>query len=68
MGTPVDTPRKSLRIDGVSEKSPIRDRVPIAYDHIREDDKFWEKQIWQIIDVREKMNLPSNTTWKMRQA
>ncbi len=58
VGTPVDTPRKSLRIDGVSEKSPIRDRVPIAYDHIREDDKFWEKQIWQIIDVREKMNLP----------
>ncbi|MGE7777926.1 gliding motility protein GldN [Chitinophaga sp. NPDC101104] len=58
VGTPVDTPRKSLRVDGVSEKSPIRDRVPIAYDHIREDDKFWEKQIWQIIDVREKMNLP----------
>lgn len=58
VGTPVDTPRKSLRIDGVSEKSPIRDRVPIAYDHIREDDKFWEKQIWQVIDVREKMNLP----------
>ncbi|MGX5818372.1 type IX secretion system ring protein PorN/GldN [Chitinophaga lutea] len=58
VGTPVDTPRKSLRIDGVSEKSPIRDRVPITYDHIREDDKFWEKQIWQVIDVREKMNLP----------
>lgn len=58
VGTAVDTPRKSLRVDGVSEKSPIRDRVPIAYDHIREDDKFWEKQIWQIIDVREKMNLP----------
>ncbi|WP_341834232.1 gliding motility protein GldN [Chitinophaga pollutisoli] len=58
VGTPVDTPRKSLRVDGVSEKSPIRDRVPIAYDHIREDDKFWEKQIWQVIDVREKMNLP----------
>lgn len=58
VGTPVDTPRKSLRVDGVSEKSPIRDRVPITYDHIREDDKFWEKQIWQVIDVREKMNIP----------
>lgn len=58
VGTPVDTPRKSLRIDGVSEKSPNRDRMPITYDHIREDDKFWEKQIWQVIDVREKMNLP----------
>lgn len=59
VGTPVsDTPRKSLRIDGVTEKSNIRDRVPIAYDHIREDDKFWEKRIWQVIDAREKMNLP----------
>lgn len=58
IGTPVDTPRRSLRIDGVSERAPNRDRVPITYDHIREDDKFWEKQIWQVIDVREKMNLP----------
>lgn len=59
VGMPVsDTPRKSLRIDGVTEKSNIRDRVPIAYDHIREDDKFWEKRIWQVIDAREKMNLP----------
>ncbi|ASZ10076.1 gliding motility protein GldN [Chitinophaga pendula] len=61
VGTPVtvtDTPRKSLRIDGVTEKNLIRERIPIAYDHIREDDKFWEKRIWQIIDIREKMNLP----------
>lgn len=58
VGTPVDTPRRSLRTDGVSERSPNRDRVPIKYDHIREDDKFWEKQIWQVIDVREKMNIP----------
>lgn len=58
VGIPVDTPRKSLRIDGVSERSPNRDRVPITYDHIREDDKFWEKEIWQVIDVREKMNIP----------
>lgn len=58
VGIPVDTPRRSLRIDGVSERSPNRDRVPITYDHIREDDKFWEKQIWQVIDVREKMNIP----------
>src|SRR5690606_19412928 len=40
VGTTVDTPRKSLRIDGVSERSPNRERVPITYDHIREDDKF----------------------------
>lgn len=58
VGTPVDTPRKSLRVDDVSERNPIRDRVPIAYDYIREDDKFWQKTLWQVIDIREKMNLP----------
>lgn len=59
VGTPVsDTPRKSLRVDGVTSKNSVRDRVPIAYDNIREDDKFWEKRVWQVIDIREKMNLP----------
>jgi gliding motility associated protien GldN len=58
IGIPVDTPRKSLRTDGISEKNFIRDRVPIAYDHIRSDDEFWEKKVWQVIDTREKMNLP----------
>jgi len=59
VGTPVvDTPRKSLRVDGVTAKNSVRDRTPIAYDNIREDDKFWEKRIWEVIDIREKMNLP----------
>ncbi|HJT74074.1 MAG TPA: hypothetical protein VJ720_08650, partial [Chitinophaga sp.] len=59
VGVPVaDTPRKSLRVDGISEKNFIKDRVPIPYDHIRSDDEFWEKKIWQVIDIREKMNLP----------
>lgn len=59
VGTPVsDTPRKSLRVDGVTSKNSVRDRIPIVYDNIREDDKFWEKRIWQVIDIREKMNLP----------
>ncbi|WP_295126772.1 gliding motility protein GldN [uncultured Chitinophaga sp.] len=53
-----DTPRKSLRVDGVVEKRLNAERTPIAYDYIREDDRFWEKKIWQVIDVREKMNLP----------
>jgi len=58
IGIPVDTPRKSQRIDGISEKNFIKDRTPIIYDHIRSDDEFWEKKIWQVIDTREKMNLP----------
>lgn len=59
VGGPVsDTPRKSLRVDGVTERNLSKERVPLAYDYIREDDKFWEKRIWQVIDVREKINLP----------
>ncbi|MFY0252790.1 gliding motility protein GldN [Chitinophaga sp. 30R24] len=54
----VDTPRKSLRVDGVVERNLARDRTPIDYDYIREDDRFWEKRVWQVIDIREKMNLP----------
>ncbi|MCK7558891.1 gliding motility protein GldN [Chitinophaga sedimenti] len=53
-----DTPRKSLRIDGVVERTLNRERIPIQYDYIREDDRFWEKRLWQVIDTREKMNLP----------
>jgi gliding motility associated protien GldN len=30
----------------------------LAYDFIHEKDVMWEKRIWRIIDVREKMNLP----------
>ncbi|HEU4551401.1 MAG TPA: gliding motility protein GldN [Chitinophaga sp.] len=59
VGTPVvDTPRKSLRVDGITAKNSVRDRTPLPYDNIREDDKFWEKRIWEVIDIREKMNLP----------
>ena len=27
------------------------------YDHLREADIFWEKRIWRVLDVREKVNL-----------
>jgi len=30
----------------------------IEYDYIHEKDVFWEKRIWRVIDVREKMNHP----------
>ncbi|ATL46843.1 gliding motility protein GldN [Chitinophaga caeni] len=53
-----DTPRVSLRVNGITAKNANRDRIPLEYDHIREDDEFWEKEIWQVIDIREKMNLP----------
>jgi gliding motility associated protien GldN len=43
-------------IDGIYEESLISSTPPLQYDHIREADVFWEKRIWRVIDVREKMN------------
>ncbi len=43
-------------IDGIYEESLISSTPPLQYDHIRQADVFWEKRIWRVIDVREKMN------------
>ena len=48
-----DTP-----LDDIVEKRIINERRVLPYDPIREADIFWEKRIWRVIDVREKMNLP----------
>ncbi len=45
-------------LDDIVEKRLTVEKRILPYDHIREADIFWEKRIWRIIDVREKMNLP----------
>lgn len=45
-------------IDDVVKKEIMTQRKVLPYQPIRESDIFWEKRIWRIIDVREKMNLP----------
>ncbi len=54
----LDTPRKSLRNDAVVERNLIKDRTPLAYEHIREDDAVYRQRVWREINVHEKMNLP----------
>jgi len=44
-------------IDGVVEKTLMKDRQVLKYAPVRQADIFWEKRIWRVIDVREKMNL-----------
>jgi gliding motility associated protien GldN len=44
--------------DGIYDRDIIQDRLILPYDHIREADVFWEKRIWRVLDVREKMNKP----------
>jgi gliding motility associated protien GldN len=53
------TPEEAvLPIDDITEREVVRDRPILAYQPIREADILWEKRIWRVIDVREKMNLP----------
>jgi gliding motility associated protien GldN len=54
----LDTPRKSLRNDAAIELNLVKDRTPLAYEHIREDDAVYRQRVWREIDVHQKMNLP----------
>jgi gliding motility associated protien GldN len=36
----------------------IKDRNPLQYDDIREDDAIYRHKIWKLIDAREKINAP----------
>jgi gliding motility associated protien GldN len=51
-------PLRSLRNDAIIERQLIKDRTPLPYEHIREDDAVYRQRIWREIDVHEKMNLP----------
>ena len=53
---PKSTP--SLRNDNAVDMNPLRDRTPLAYENIREDDAVYRQRVWLEIDVHEKMNLP----------
>jgi len=50
--------KKSLRNDYAMERNLVKDRIPLAYEHIREDDAVYMQRVWREIDVHEKMNLP----------
>ena len=45
-------------LDGAYQKIQVVNRKPIPYAPLREADVFWEKRIWRVIDLREKMNQP----------
>ncbi len=50
--------RKSLRNDNAIDMNPMRDRTPLAYENIREDDAVYRQRVWLELDIHEKMNLP----------
>jgi gliding motility associated protien GldN len=45
-------------LDDITARSVVAERPVLNYAPIREADIFWEKRIWRVLDVREKMNLP----------
>lgn len=52
-----DTIKPSLRNDNAIERNLVKERIPLPYDHIREDDAIYRQRIWRVIDAREKVNL-----------
>lgn len=55
---PIKLVKPSLRPDEAVETTALRDRVPLAYEHLRADDAVYRHKIWREIDTREKINLP----------
>ncbi len=56
----IETPRPSLRNDNAIQRNLVKDRTPLDYEHIREDDATYVQRVWREIDVHEKLNLPFN--------
>ena len=46
----------SLRPNYAIERGLIKERKPLAYDHLREDDQVWSQFVWEEIDGHEKIN------------
>lgn len=51
-----DSIKISLRQDGAFEKTAMKGRTPLPYDHLRADDALFAERIWREIDIREKIN------------
>ena len=56
--TEASEPDGDRPLDDIVEKRIIDERMVLPYQPIREADVFWEKRVWRVIDIREKMNLP----------
>jgi gliding motility associated protien GldN len=54
---PITFVKKSLRPDDAIERNLVKDRTPLPYEYLREDDAVYREKVWREIDTREKMNL-----------
>lgn len=58
MTIPVPIVMPSLRNNSAVERNLIKDKTPLPYEHLREDDQLYKQVIWRNIEIKEKMNLP----------
>jgi gliding motility associated protien GldN len=49
-------PEISLRNNYAVDRSQIKDRKPLEYENLRDDDNVWSEFLWREIDAREKIN------------
>lgn len=49
-------PEISLRNNFAVDRSQVKDRKPLEYENLRDDDNLWSEFIWREIDAREKLN------------
>lgn len=45
-------------VNDIVEKGIKTERRILPYEYVREADILWQKRIWRVLDVREKINLP----------
>ncbi len=48
-----ETPR-----DGFYDRNMIEEKSPVTLPYVREADVLWSRRVWQVVDLREKMNQP----------
>lgn len=51
------TPLEDYYVDGVVKRTLIDESPVLEFDQPRESDVVWERKLWRVIDVREKMNI-----------
>ena len=49
-------PEISLRNNSAVDRSQVKDRKPLEYENLRDDDNVWSEFLWREIDAREKVN------------
>jgi gliding motility associated protien GldN len=56
--TAITTMRTQAQVTEVYAREHIANKSPIPYSYLREADVFWAKDIYRIIDLKEKQNFP----------